>query len=796
MNDQATVKNRRVRVFVSSTFRDMMEERNELMAHTWPQLRKFCRERQVELTEVDLRWGITEEQGSRKETLKICLDEIHSCRPFFIGLLGERYGWVPNGESFTPDLTGKLPWLKDLQGRSVTELEILHGVLNDPEMAGRAFFYFRDPAYSQTRGADFQAESLAASKKQTELKAKIRATCAVKDIPLKETYDNPHELAALVLVQLEEAIEVLFPKKKVPDDLTREAQDHEAFAEMRRRTYISRTETLEALDRHAAGDGKPLAILGESGGGKSALLANWVHRWGETHPDDFVIQHYIGGTADSASHWRLMSRLIREIQRWTSDPDDVPTSHEDILRDFPLRLSKARIKAEREGVRCIVVLDALNQLEEADRARLLGWLPEYPFFGPLRLIVSTLPGECQDEVKKRGWSVLLVEPLTEEERKHLIEEYLNRFTQKLDAKWVDLIAGKPASANPLYLKILLDELRVTGTHEGLGARLAEYLENPEIPSLLQTVLTRYERDYERDHPGLVSEALGLIWTARRGLSESELLRLLRPNDLPQLPQAVWSPLRSALDESLIDRAGILNFAHDFLRSAVETKFAPDETAVDDLRLRLADFFESEPISPRSCDELPWLLDRANQPGRLRTCLLDIDRFLEVYKRDPEELRRYWVHLGDERSMGQSYFASFQKWEQPGSQITSRVSFAANQLASFLYAAALHLEAESLMRRALQIDEQNDGKDLPNVASILNNLAQLLQATNRPAEAERIMRRALQIDEQTYGKDHPDVATILNNLAQLLKATNRLADAEPLMRRALQIDEQSYGKDHP
>src|SRR5579862_9227401 len=44
---------RSIRVFISSTFRDMMEERDELMTHTWPELRRFCRERRVEMTEVD-----------------------------------------------------------------------------------------------------------------------------------------------------------------------------------------------------------------------------------------------------------------------------------------------------------------------------------------------------------------------------------------------------------------------------------------------------------------------------------------------------------------------------------------------------------------------------------------------------------------------------------------------------------------------------------------------------------------------------------------------------------------------
>jgi nephrocystin-3 len=67
-------QNRRIRVFVSSTFRDMMGERDDLMIHTWPELRRFCRERQVELVEVD---------RANAE----CLDEIRACRPYFIGLL-------------------------------------------------------------------------------------------------------------------------------------------------------------------------------------------------------------------------------------------------------------------------------------------------------------------------------------------------------------------------------------------------------------------------------------------------------------------------------------------------------------------------------------------------------------------------------------------------------------------------------------------------------------------------------------------------------------------------------------
>jgi hypothetical protein len=91
----SAVHQRLIRVFISSTFRDMQAEREELVKFTFPELRRRCRERSVEFVDVDLRWGISDEQKAEGKVLPICLAEIERCRPYFIGLLGERYGSVP-----------------------------------------------------------------------------------------------------------------------------------------------------------------------------------------------------------------------------------------------------------------------------------------------------------------------------------------------------------------------------------------------------------------------------------------------------------------------------------------------------------------------------------------------------------------------------------------------------------------------------------------------------------------------------------------------------------------------------
>src|SRR5210317_1909555 len=134
-----------VRVFISSTFRDMHAERDLLVKRVFPALRERLQKYRIHLVDIDLRWGITEDESEKDQVLDLCLQQIDDCRPFFVGILGERYGWVP--ETFTEDAASKYGWVQYHMGKSVTELEIVHGVLNDPKMSEHGMFFFRDPVF-------------------------------------------------------------------------------------------------------------------------------------------------------------------------------------------------------------------------------------------------------------------------------------------------------------------------------------------------------------------------------------------------------------------------------------------------------------------------------------------------------------------------------------------------------------------------------------------------------------------------------------------------------------------------
>ncbi len=94
--------NRTFRVFVSSTFEDLKEERNVLLAPSGPfdELSKTCHKFGARVQPVDLRWGVRDEAGHDQRTMEICLREIKRCqhsglKPNFLILLGNRYGWRP-----------------------------------------------------------------------------------------------------------------------------------------------------------------------------------------------------------------------------------------------------------------------------------------------------------------------------------------------------------------------------------------------------------------------------------------------------------------------------------------------------------------------------------------------------------------------------------------------------------------------------------------------------------------------------------------------------------------------------
>jgi nephrocystin-3 len=748
----------------------MFEEREILVKQIFPQLRKLCEGRGVAWGEVDLRWGVTDEQKAEGKVLPICLEEIKRCRPYFIGILGERYGSLP--EEIPQELVDREPWLKEHLQHSLTELEIWHGVLRNPEMADHAFFYFRDPGYTThlpkgRKPGDFAPESEMAKAKLSALKDRIRES----GLPVRESYKNPKSFGQLVLDDLTRVIDDLYPEGSQPDQLDRDAADHEAFARSRARIYIGREKYFRRLDEHTAGDDQPLVVLGESGSGKSALLANWALKYRTEHPNDLLIIHFIGASPYSSDWAAMLRRIMGEFKRKFGIAGDIPDKPDALRLAFANWLGMASAKG-----RVFLILDALNQLEDRDGAPDLVWLPPV-VPANIRLFLSTLPGRPLDDLKKRSWLTLEVQPFNVQERSRFIRDYLALYTKALNPAQAERIAREGQAANPLFLQALLDELRLFGIYEQLNERIELYVKAPTIPALYELILARYEEDYEADRAGLVRDATTALWAARRGLSETELMDLLGSDGNP-LPRAFWSPLYLAAESALTSRSGLVGFFHDYFRDAVRSRYLPKPAQQNDAHLRLAGYFEKQEQGPRRIDELPWQLTEAKSWRRLYDLLADLDFFEAVWNVNEFDLKAYWAHTeaNSELRMIDAYSPAIKKPRQVRDT---------NQVwnLGFLLSDTGHLEEALSFRKFLTEHFRKTG-DQDNYRASLGNQALILKARGDLDAAMALHREQERICRELGNKDGLSIS--LGNQALILKARGDLDAAMALLKEQERI----------
>ena len=121
----ASLQWEKVHVFISSTFNDMHAERDYLVKRVFPELQDWCERRKLRLVDIDLRWGVTEQDATHnKNAVRVCLSRIDDCRPFFLCFLGQRRGWVPKEGEVSDETCDSIAGLRHVVGLAfVTEMQ-------------------------------------------------------------------------------------------------------------------------------------------------------------------------------------------------------------------------------------------------------------------------------------------------------------------------------------------------------------------------------------------------------------------------------------------------------------------------------------------------------------------------------------------------------------------------------------------------------------------------------------------------------------------------------------------------
>ena len=392
-----------------------------------------------------------------------------------------------------------------------------------------------------------------------------------------DVYNSLSRIILEEIAQLEEA-----------DPVDKEITDHDTFGRERAKFFIGRTDVLQRISDYVKeSDNHPLTIFGESGSGKSALIAHAVQRTQESYPNAEVISRFIGATPSSSDGRALLESLCRQVSCcYGEDASTIPTEYRELVQELLKRLELA---TKRKPL--ILFLDALDQLSDNDYARNLSWLPtKLP--ENVHVVVSCLPSESLSVLQRRlpAQNLMELEPMPPEEGGTLLNLWLEDAGRTLQARQRHEVLSKFEQCRlPLYLKLAFEEARRWKSHTE-KIKLSK-----DIPGVIRDLFERLSLDVNHGRM-IVSHSLGYLVAAKSGLTEDELLDVLSEDEEvfqdfmkrarhepPQkrLPVVVWSRLYFDLEPYLTERTAdgttLMTFYHRQFGEVVAEEFLAGET---------------------------------------------------------------------------------------------------------------------------------------------------------------------------------------------------------------------------
>ncbi|KAM4552471.1 telomerase protein component 1 isoform 1-T3 [Odontesthes bonariensis] len=549
---------RGLRVFISSTFRDMHAERDVLVRSIFPELRRRAAPHCLHLQEVELRWGVTEEESER--ATELCLSEV--CRSqMLVGILGERYGQVPP-RPVLPDLP-QYSWLDTAPaGLSITEMEIRQFQALFPDTAPqRMLCYFRDPNIIKSVPvawrSHFAVESKEAEDKMTSLKRSLLAS----DVKVTESYScewggvvegkpylkNLEGFGKAALEDLWVAVKKLFVEETEDTEAASEVLEQEVHQGALQRQFFGRSKLLSGaveMVEQAHTKGGMVVIEGGPGEGKTVFMAALADalRTGvkPRRKLNFDIISYSTAASQSA---RSVENLLRCLVQWlrkikdTEEESPLPHSYKDLLSEFHSTLSEVE-----KSKPVVLLVDGVDLVRDGRGQLSSDWIPQHlPPGVCLVFSITSKAALLQTLAKKRGTVLYSLGQLTVPDRKEIVQKELDTFGKKLsDSAFnnqLQTLIMKKGAVSPLYLHLACEDLRNFASFD----QLKESLQG--LPqSLSQLVHYSLERLCSQ-HRGMMGLrwALAALTVSATGLKERDLCSVLNTcNDLSSRDRrATW-----------------------------------------------------------------------------------------------------------------------------------------------------------------------------------------------------------------------------------------------------------------
>lgn len=461
-----------IEYFISSTFRDMQAERDVLHNLVLPEIKRYANERGEDFEFMDLRWGINTGKENPNENmakvLSVCLRDVERCQPQMIVLIGDRYGSVPNDETlnrFMAHSTNGIYNESDLKNRSVTEIEILHGILRHPENSDNIIICIREPLEYDTLPTTAQTIYMSSTKdeqkKLTELKEMLISKYPNNILFYSSTWDEQKQCIAgldafvqQITTRLKENVDNIIPRDPLCEE-EKHCNIQEMFFSSARKRFYGRNRILEHFDEFMSDEGKNLFVLrGICGMGKSYLCSQITELYRDEY---YVIPILISYGGSYINALQLMKQVV-----WIAEELCGEGKHfNSCIHTYEEWRTETRrlIKVLSEQRRVLIVIDDIDKLYLDEHKDTWDYLPFYNN-KQVKVFVTAQNGYKLPANSKVNYRTLYSElgGLEDGEIKHSILRSLDAMHKELPIYVIDALLRASKYHSPYYLDILMYKL--------------------------------------------------------------------------------------------------------------------------------------------------------------------------------------------------------------------------------------------------------------------------------------------------------------------------------------------------
>jgi len=597
---QTSAQKKRIKIFVSSTFNDMHAERDIIMHRVQPEVTRILDAKNICVQFIDLRWGVNtqdvEENERENVVLRECISEIQSSRPFFIGLLGRRYGWIPPSDRWEQVLTNmtdeESEYIRSQSStpKSVTELEILFGALMNHNYLRRSLFCFRsDKVYElmdETARSRYIDSNEEAYNKTIELKQKIR-NCYYNTGYESNLYEYSCLWDGNRLSSLDGFANFLIDsivKEVVLYECSSEVESHKneyekAFQENVRMVekftsiFCGRELLLKKLNsRCCLTESKPLIIASHAGFGKTALLSRLWQILSED-PSFIPLIHFTSGDLCNRRPETMLKKWLSEAglncsQRFGLSQD---VSFEELSFYFGRQAEKLPLDKK-----LVLLVDGLDEMDKPEEWIDFSWLPKGVIF-----IATADQSWFPLSIEQMNYEKQILPGISPDESRMVVEQNLTLAGKSLPlAVMMSMLElnlhNYRCSSSPLWCKMMVRRLTQFNDNDYTEIRKRpESDEALKIQNYLLTIVNTADAHPEPlfisllDHAGSFFESKFAITLIKiTGASEYGL----RERDLQEICGKEWDSLYFSsfihwlgdlMDVN--DQSGIVRFAYQGFR---------------------------------------------------------------------------------------------------------------------------------------------------------------------------------------------------------------------------------------